>query len=116
MDEMGPIYKEFRWLLNCQILISAASPAGLPVRPNTEGAQLAGALLTQIDPGSVCCGDALSNSSQKRKRINWQGLVLIEKVFENQVMLWVTSNKSMEMWVLPGVKISNLPIMISFWF
>lgn len=88
MKEIGPIYKEFADY-NCQILISAASSCWA-ARPNTEGAQLAGALLTQIDPGSICYGDARKLISRMEEKVlkdenrDWK---FIEKVFENQVML-----------------------------
>lgn len=88
MDEIGPIYKEFADY-NCKILVSAASSCWAS-RPNTEGAQLAGALLTQIDPGSVCYDDAQKLISRMEEKVlkdekrDWK---FIEKVFENQVML-----------------------------
>ena len=88
MDAIGPVYKEFADY-NCQILINAAA-ACWAARPNSEGAQLAGALLFQIDPGSICYGEARTLISRMEDKVlkdekrDWK---FIEKVFENQVML-----------------------------
>lgn len=88
MSEIGPIYKEFA-NYNCQILINVAS-ANWAARPNSEGAQLAGAVLSQIDPGSVCYAESrqlISKMEQKVLKDEGRDWKFMEKVFDNQVML-----------------------------
>lgn len=88
MKEIGPIYKEFADF-NCQILINAAA-ANWAASQNFDGAQLAGALIVQIDPGSKCYGEARLLIDKIERKIladenrNWK---FMEKVFENEVML-----------------------------
>lgn len=88
MNEIGPIYKEFADY-NCQILINVATSCWA-ARPNSEGAQLAGAVLSQIDPGSICYSESrqlISKMEQKVLKDENRDWKFIEKVFDNQVML-----------------------------
>jgi hypothetical protein len=88
MSEIGPIYKEFADY-NCQILINVATSCWA-ASPNSEGAQLAGAVLSQIDPGSVCYAesrkliDKMEQKVLKDENRDWK---FIEKVLDNEVML-----------------------------
>lgn len=88
MKEIGPIYKDFAdW--NCQILINVATSCWA-ARPNSEGAQLAGAVLSQIDPDSKCYAESRKLISKMEEKVlkdenrDWK---FIQKVFENEVML-----------------------------
>ncbi len=88
MNEIGPIYKVFADY-NCQILINLATSCWA-ARPNSEGAQLAGAVLSQIDPGSICYAESrqlISKMEQKVLKDENRDWKFIEKVFDNQVML-----------------------------
>jgi hypothetical protein len=88
MNEIGPIYKEFADF-NCQILINVAS-ANWAASPNSDGAQRAGAVLSQIDPGSVCYPESrqlIAKMEQKVLKDEGRDWKFIEKVFENEVML-----------------------------
>lgn len=88
MNEIGPIYKEFADY-NCQILINVATSCWA-ARPNSEGAQLAGAVLSQIDPGSICYAESrqlISKMEQKVLKDENRDWKFIEKVLENEVML-----------------------------
>jgi hypothetical protein len=88
LEEIGPIYDDFADF-NCQILMNVASSAWA-AQQNTQGAQLAGAVLSQIDPDSKCYRDSRALIDKMEQKIlkdenrNWK---FIEKVFENQVML-----------------------------
>ena len=88
MSEIGPIYKEFADY-NCQILINVATSCWA-ARPNSEGAQLAGAVLSQIDPGSICYAESrqlISKMEQKVLKDEGRDWKFMEKIFDNQVML-----------------------------
>ncbi len=88
MNEIGPIYKEFADY-NCQILINVATSCWA-ARPNSEGAQLAGAVLSQIDPGSICYTESrqlISKMEQKVLKDENRDWKFIEKVLDNEVML-----------------------------
>jgi hypothetical protein len=88
MNEIGPIYKEFADY-NCQILINVATSCWAS-RPNSEGAQLAGAVLSQIDPGSICYAESrqlISKMEQKVLKDENRDWKFIEKVLDNEVML-----------------------------
>lgn len=88
MNEIGPIYKEFADY-NCQILINVATSCWA-ARPNSEGAQLAGAVLSQIDPGSICYAESrqlISKMEQKVLKDENRDWKFIEKVLDNEVML-----------------------------
>lgn len=88
MNEIGPIYKEFADF-NCQILINVATSCWA-ARPNSEGAQLAGAVLSQIDPGSICYAESrqlISKMEQKVLKDENRDWKFIEKVLDNEVML-----------------------------
>jgi len=88
MNEIGPIYKEFADY-NCQILINVATSCWA-ARPNSEGAQLAGAVLSQIDPGSICYAESrqlISRMEQKVLKDENRDWKFIEKVLDNEVML-----------------------------
>jgi hypothetical protein len=88
MKEIGPIYKDFADF-NCQILINIASSCWA-AQPNSDGAQLAGAVLSQIDPDSKCYAesrkliDKMEQKVLKDENRDWK---FFEKVFENEVML-----------------------------
>lgn len=88
MTEIGPIYKEFADY-NCQILINVATSCWA-ARPNSEGAQLAGAVLSQIDPDSKCYAESrqlIGKMEQKVLKDEGRDWKFIEKIFDNQVML-----------------------------
>lgn len=88
MKEVGPIYQDFADF-NCQILINVAT-SNWAARPNSDGAQLAGAVLSQIDPDSKCYSESrllISKMEQKVLKDENRDWKFFEKVFENQVML-----------------------------
>lgn len=88
MDAVGPVYKDFADF-NCQILINVAS-ANWAASPNSDGAQRAGAVLSQIDPGSVCYPESrqlITKMEQKVLKDEGRDWKFMEKVFDNQVML-----------------------------
>ena len=88
MNEVGPIYQDFADY-NCQILINVATSCWAS-RPNSEGAQLAGAVLSQIDPDSKCYAESrvlINKMEQKVLKDENRDWKFFEKVFENQVML-----------------------------
>lgn len=88
LDEVGPIFKDFA-NFNCHRLMSIAS-SSWAASPNSNGAQRAGAVLSQMDPGSDCYAESLQLISKMEEKVlkdegrDWK---FIEKVFENEVML-----------------------------
>ena len=88
MKEVGPIYQDFADF-NCQVLINVATSCWA-ARPNSEGAQLAGSVLSQIDPDSKCYAESrvlIGKMEQKVLKDEKRDWKFIEKVFENEVML-----------------------------
>ena len=88
IEEVGPIYQDFADY-NCQILINVAS-ANWAAQPNSNGAQLAGAVLSQIDPDSQCYSDSrrlIDKMEQKVLKDENRDWEFIQKTLDNEVML-----------------------------
>ena len=88
IEEIGPIYQDFADY-NCQILINVAS-ANWAAQPNSNGAQLAGAVLSQIDPDSQCYSDSrrlIDKMEQKVLKDENRDWEFIQKTLDNEVML-----------------------------
>ena len=88
LDEIGPIYQDFIDH-DCQVMTNVAS-AVWASQPNSNGAMMAGAVLSSIDPDSKCYSEskALLNKMEKKvlqdEKRDWS---FMEKVYEDQVML-----------------------------
>jgi len=88
LEEVGPIFKDFA-NFNCHRLMNVAS-SNWAASPNSEGAQRAGAVLSQIDPGSDCYAESrqlIAKMEQKVLKDEGRDWKFMEKVFENEVML-----------------------------
>jgi hypothetical protein len=88
LEEVGPVFKDFA-NFNCHRLMNVAS-SNWAASPNSEGAQRAGAVLSQIDPGSDCYAESrqlIDKMEQKVLKDEGRDWKFMEKVFENEVML-----------------------------
>ncbi len=88
LDAIGPIYQDMIDH-DCQMMVNVANSVWAS-QPNSQGAMMAGAVLSQIDPDSQCYGDSQSLISKMEKKVlqdekrDWS---FMKEVFENQVML-----------------------------
>lgn len=88
LDEIGPIYQDMIDH-NCQMMVNVANSV-FAAQPNSDGAMMAGAVLSQIDPDSRCYGQSQSLISKMADKVlqdeqrDWS---FMEKVYENEVML-----------------------------
>lgn len=88
LDEIGPIYQDFIDH-DCQVMTNVAS-AVWASKPNSNGAMMAGAVLSSIDPDSKCYSESKTLISKMEKKVlqdekrDWS---FMEKVYEDQVML-----------------------------
>lgn len=88
LDQIGPIYQDFIDH-DCKIMVNVAS-AVWASQPNSDGAMMAGAVLSQIDPDSQCYSESQSligNMSKKVLQDEKRDWSFMEKVYEDQVML-----------------------------
>ena len=88
LDEIGPIYQDMIDH-DCQMMVNVANSV-FAAQPNSNGAMMAGAVLSQIDPDSRCYGQSQSLISKMATKVlqdeqrDWS---FMEKVYEDQVML-----------------------------
>ena len=88
LDEIGPIYQDFIDH-DCQVLTNVAS-AVWASQPNSNGAMMAGAVLSDIDPDSRCYSESKTLINKMEKKVlqdekrDWS---FMEKVYEDQVTL-----------------------------
>lgn len=88
LGEVKPIFQDFVDY-NCQILINVATSCWAS-QPNSDGAQLAGSVLSQIDPDSKCYAESrilITKMEQKVLKDENRDWKFMEKVFQNEVML-----------------------------
>lgn len=88
LEEIEPIYQDMIDH-DCQMMVNVAN-AVFAADPTSNGAMMAGAVLSQIDPDSRCYNDSQSLISKMAAKVlkdeqrDWS---FMEKVFDNQVML-----------------------------
>ncbi len=88
LDEIKPIYQDFIDH-DCKVMVNVAS-AVWAAQPNSNGAMMAGAVLSQIDPDSRCYGESQSligNMSKKVLQDEKRDWSFMEKVYDDKVML-----------------------------
>jgi hypothetical protein len=88
LDEIGPIYQDFIDH-DCQVMTNVAS-AVWASQPNSNGAMMAGAVLSDIDPDSRCYDESkslLNKMEQKVLKDEQRDWSFMTKVYEDQVML-----------------------------
>jgi hypothetical protein len=88
LDEIGPIYQDMIDH-DCQMMVNVANSV-FAADPTSNGAMMAGAVLSQIDPDSRCYNDSqglISKMAAKVLKDEQRDWSFMEKVFENQVML-----------------------------
>lgn len=88
LDEIGPIYQDMIDH-DCQMMVNVANSV-FGANPNSNGAMMAGAVLSQIDPDSRCYNDSQSLISKMAAKVlkdeqrDWS---FMNKVYDDQVML-----------------------------
>jgi hypothetical protein len=88
LDEIGPIYQDFIDH-DCKVMVNVAS-AVWAAQPNSNGAMMAGAVLSQIDPDSRCYTESqglIGNMAVKVLQDEKRDWSFMEKVYEDQVLL-----------------------------
>lgn len=88
LDEVGPIYQDMIDH-DCQMMVNVANTVWAS-QPNSQGAMMAGSVLSQIDPDSKCYSNSQALISKMQTKVlqdekrDWS---FMKEVFENQVML-----------------------------
>lgn len=88
LEEIGPIYQDMIDH-DCQMMVNVANST-FAADPTSNGAMMAGAVLSQIDPDSKCYTDSqglISKMAAKVLKDEQRDWSYMEKVFENEVML-----------------------------
>lgn len=88
LDEIGPIYQDMIDH-DCQMMVNVANSV-FGANPNSNGAMMAGAVLSQIDPDSRCYNDSqalISKMADKVLKDEQRDWSFMNKVYDDQVML-----------------------------
>lgn len=88
LDEIGPIYQDMIDH-DCQMMVNVANTVWAS-QPNSQGAMMAGSVLSQIDPDSKCYSNSQTLISKMAKKVlqdenrDWS---FMKEVYEDEVML-----------------------------